>query len=40
MGKQWYDDGKMLKKMNTFTDFIAWPSFLVEERKYTRATGW
>ena len=23
MGKQWHDDGKMMKKMNTFTDFIA-----------------
>jgi len=22
MGRQWYDDGKLLKKMNTFTDFI------------------
>ena len=23
MGKPWHDDGRMLKKMNTFTDFIA-----------------
>jgi len=23
MGRQWYDDGKFLKKKNTFTDFIA-----------------
>ena len=23
MGKQWHDDGKMMKKMNTFTDFIV-----------------
>jgi len=23
MGRSWYDDGKMLKKINTFTDFIA-----------------
>ena len=22
MGRQWYEDGKMLKKMNTFYDFI------------------
>jgi len=22
MGRQWYDDGKMMKKKNTFTDFI------------------
>jgi oligopeptidase B len=23
MGRHWYDDGKMLRKINTFTDFIA-----------------
>jgi oligopeptidase B len=23
MGRAWYEDGKLLKKMNTFTDFIA-----------------
>jgi oligopeptidase B len=23
LGRRWYDDGKMLKKVNTFTDFIA-----------------
>jgi oligopeptidase B len=23
MGRRWYDDGKMLRKKNTFTDFIA-----------------
>jgi oligopeptidase B len=34
MGRQWYDDGKLLKKMNTFTDFIACSQFLVDE-KYT-----
>lgn len=34
MGRQWYDDGKMLKKMNTFTDFIACGTHLVNE-KYT-----
>jgi protease II len=22
LGRQWYDDGKLLKKKNTFTDFI------------------
>lgn len=32
MGRQWYDDGKMLKKMNTFTDFIACADFLVEQK--------
>ena len=29
MGKTWHDDGKMLKKKNTFTDFIASAEFLV-----------
>ena len=31
MGRQWYDDGKMLKKKNTFTDFIDVGEFLVSE---------
>lgn len=34
MGRQWYEDGKMLKKKNTFTDFIACGEHLVKE-KYT-----
>lgn len=34
MGRQWYEDGKMLKKKNTFTDFINCGEFLVKE-KYT-----
>lgn len=32
MGRQWYEDGKMLKKMNTFTDFIACADYLVEQK--------
>jgi len=32
MGRAWYDDGKMLKKMNTFTDFIDVADHLVKER--------
>ena len=32
MGRPWYDDGKMLRKMNTFTDFIACGEHLVRER--------
>ena len=34
MGRQWYEDGKMMKKKNTFTDFIDCGKFLIEE-KYT-----
>lgn len=34
MGRYWYDDGKLLKKMNTFTDFIACADHLIQE-KYT-----
>ena len=31
MGRQWYDDGKMLKKINTFSDFIACARQVVAE---------
>ena len=31
MGRQWYEDGKLLKKMNTFTDFIDCGQYLVEQ---------
>ncbi len=31
MGRSWYDDGKMMKKKNTFTDFIDVGEFLVTE---------
>ncbi len=34
LGRQWYLDGKLLKKKNTFTDFIDCGEFLVKE-KYT-----
>ncbi|TAH20828.1 MAG: S9 family peptidase [Cytophagales bacterium] len=34
MGRHWYEDGKLLKKKNTFTDFIACSEHLVKE-KYT-----
>lgn len=34
LGRQWYEDGKLLKKMNTFTDFIDCSQFLVDS-KYT-----
>ncbi|MCE9603145.1 MAG: S9 family peptidase [Gemmatimonadetes bacterium] len=31
MGRGWYDDGKMMRKMNTFTDFIDVAEHLVRE---------
>jgi oligopeptidase B len=31
MGRRWYDDGKMLKKVNTFTDFITCARHVVKE---------
>jgi oligopeptidase B len=33
MGRRWYDEGKMLHKRNTFTDFVACA-------RYLAATGW
>ena len=32
MGRQWYEDGKMFRKMNTFNDFIDCSKFLIEEK--------
>jgi oligopeptidase B len=32
MGRQWYEDGKLLNKKNTFTDFIDCGEFLVKEK--------
>lgn len=34
LGRIWYEDGKMLKKRNTFTDYIACAEHLITE-KYT-----
>lgn len=31
MGREWYENGKLLKKKNTFTDFINAGEFLVKE---------
>jgi oligopeptidase B len=36
LGKPWHDDGRMMKKRNTFTDFIAAAEFLIAEN-FTRA---
>ena len=32
MGRYWYEDGKLLKKKNTFTDFIDCAEFLLQEK--------
>ena len=32
MGRHWYEDGKLLKKKNTFTDFIDCGRYLVDEK--------
>ncbi len=34
LGRDWYEEGKLLKKKNTFTDFIACAQYLIDE-KYT-----
>jgi oligopeptidase B len=43
MGRQWYIDGRQLKKMNSFNDFIDVTQFLIEEgfstREHTYAQG-
>ncbi|NVJ89359.1 MAG: S9 family peptidase [Flavobacteriaceae bacterium] len=36
LGREWYEDGKMLTKKNTFTDFIDCSKYLIEN-KYTSA---
>ncbi|MCA0387807.1 MAG: S9 family peptidase [Bacteroidetes bacterium] len=35
LGEEWYEDGKLLNKKNTFTDFIACAEYLVNN-KYTK----
>jgi len=37
-GRKWYDDGKLMKKKNTFTDFIACAESLIR-RRYTSPDG-
>lgn len=34
LGREWYDNGKLLKKKNTFTDFVDCSKFVIEQ-KYT-----
>lgn len=36
MGRQWYEDGKMMKKVNTFNDFIDAGQYLVKENFTSR----
>jgi oligopeptidase B len=36
MGRQWYLDGKLMKKMNTFTDFVDCGKYLIDQN-YTSA---
>ena len=36
LGRQWYEDGKLLKKKNTFTDFIDCTEFLINEGYTTK----
>lgn len=31
MGRQWYEDGKLFKKKNTFTDFISCGEYLINQ---------
>jgi len=37
MGRHWYEDGKLLKKMNTFTDFIDAGEWLIANQYTTNA---
>ncbi|WP_374461206.1 S9 family peptidase [Microbacterium sp.] len=37
MGRQWYEEGKLLHKRNTFTDFVACARHLVDEGTTTPA---
>ena len=45
LGKQWYNEGKMVQKMNTFTDFIDCAHFLIDnnfttnERLFAQGTS-
>lgn len=32
MGRKWYENGKLLKKKNTFTDFITCAEYLIENK--------
>ncbi len=36
LGKKWHDQGRMMNKMNTFTDFIASAEYLIAQRYTSR----
>lgn len=36
MGRPWYEDGRLLKKKNSFTDFVACAEFLLAEKFASR----
>lgn len=36
MGRPWYENGKLLKKRNTFTDFIVCAEHLIEKNYCTK----
>ncbi|ALM09174.1 protease 2 [Sediminicola sp. YIK13] len=36
LGRKWYEDGKLLKKKNTFTDFIDASKFLIDNKFTTK----
>lgn len=36
LGRSWYEDGKLLNKQNTFTDFIACAEYLIREQYTNR----
>ena len=40
MGRTWYDEGKMLHKKNTFTDFVACAGRLADRGLDGAAAGW
>jgi oligopeptidase B len=37
MGRQWYDDGKMMNKKNTFNDFVDCGRYLIDQKFTTSA---
>ena len=40
MGRQWYEDGKLLHKRNTFTDFVDCARHLIDNGLHDAPTAW